>query len=131
MSGGQFALIIVGLVGIAESMWGISSPDKLKKAVEQVVREAPPRNMGMALFFAMLTAVFWVLMVPDRPISGWALLFMSWIFSGGAFVNLKSGGFQQMVEFLILRRSTGAIRTIYSAELLACGGMIGIALAGV
>ena len=116
MTGGHIALIVVGVIGLAESTWGISSPGRLKAAVESVAREAPPRNAGLAVFFTGVAAVLWALMSPDRRPSDWALLAVSWVFAGGALVNLKTGGFQQLVGFLILRRSPGAIRAIYSVE---------------
>lgn len=112
MTGAHIALIIVGTVGLAESTWGISAPLRLKAAVEKVVDQAPTRNPILAGFFLAVSIGLWLLMSPDRRPSDWALLVTSWIFAGGALVNLKADGVQDLIEWMILRRSAAAIRLI-------------------
>ena len=121
MTAAHIALIIVGTVGLAESTWGICAPLKLKAAVEKVVDQAPTRNIFLAGFFLAASIGFWLLMSPDHRPSDWALLVMSWIFAGGTLVNLKANGVQDLIEWMILRRSAVTIRLIYVLEFaLAC-----------
>ena len=124
MTGGHIALIVIGIIGLAESTWGISSPGQLKAAVDKVAQDAPERSTSLALFFAGLAVVLWLLMSPDRHPSDWALLLVSWILAGGALVNLKRNGFHQLIGFLVLRRSPGAIRSMYLVEFCIAVGLI-------
>ena len=126
MTAAHIALIIVGTVGLAESTWGICAPLKLKAAVEKVVDQAPMRNVLLAGFFLAVSVGFWLLMSPDRLPSDWALLVMSWIFAGGTLVNLKANGVQDMIEWLILRRSATTIRLIYLLEFALASLVLGI-----
>jgi hypothetical protein len=130
MTGGQLALILTGIVGLAESTWGISSPEKLKIAVEKAVEGAPERNPGLGLFFVSVAVVFWILMGPDKNPSDYALLVLCWILAGGAMANFKANGFQQLAGFLILRRSPTAIRLLYVVELALAATLICIGLMG-
>ncbi len=126
----EVALIIVGILGLAESTWGISSPAKLKVAVEKIVEGAPERNPLLGLFFAGVAVVFWILMGPDKNPADFALLLLCWLTVGGAMVNFKANGFQQLAGFLILRRSPLAIRLIYIVEFALASVLIGLGLTG-
>lgn len=130
MSAGQIALVIVGLVGLAESTWGITSPGKLKAAVRTVAADAPQRNVGLGVFFAALAGVLWFLISPDRRVSDYALLILSWIFAGGALVNFLTGGFQRLVAVLVLDRPVWFIRVFYGVEFLAASFLILVAVFG-
>lgn len=130
MTGGQIALVFAGMVGLAESMWGISSPEKLKTAVEKAVEDAPERNPGLGMFFAGVAVVFWILMGPDKNLADYALLVLCWILAGGAMANFKANGFQQLAGILILRRSPLAIRMIYLVEFALASTFIGIGFMG-
>ena len=130
MTAGHITLIIIGIVGTAESTWGMSSPDKLKAAVTEAVKEAPERNPGLGLFFAGLAGILWYVMSPDKNLSDWALLTMCWIFAGGALVNFKQHGFRDLVDFLVLRRSARHIRTFYACEFCLACVLIGIGVFG-
>lgn len=131
MTGGQLALIFAGIVGLAESTWGISSPEKLKNAVEKAVKDAPERNPALGLFFAAIAVVFWILMGPEKNPSDYALLILCWILVGGAMANFKVNGFQQLAGFLILRRSPTGIRLLYMVEFALAATLICIGLMGV
>ena len=130
MTGAHIALLAVGVIGLTESMWGITSPEKLKQAVERVAAEAPDRNVILGLFFLGLAGLFLVLMTSDQRPSDWALLVLSWILAGGAFVNFRNHGFHDLVGFLILNRSTTGIRLIYLGEFVFAAALLTIALMG-
>ena len=118
MTWGHIALLIAGVVGLAESTWGLTSPEKVREAVRRVVGLTPERSIGMGLFFATLAVALWLLMSPDKTPSDWALMLLSWILAGGAYVNFRQRGFHDLVGFLILNRSTGGIRLLYAVEFI-------------
>ena len=121
MSGGQLALAIIGAVAMAESSWGLASPGTLREVVRRATEEVPERNPGLAVFFGLLALGLWALMSPRRSVVDYALLFMCWIFAGGALVNLRRGGFMHLLSLLILDRPVWAIRLFYGCEFaLAC-----------
>jgi hypothetical protein len=130
MTAGHIALIVIGIVGTAESTWGMSAPDRLKASVRDVVKEAPERNPWLGLFFVGLAGILWTLMSPGKQVSDWALLILCWIFAGGALVNFKQHGFRDLVDFLILRRSARHIRIFYACEFCLSCVLIGIGVLG-
>jgi hypothetical protein len=130
MSSGHIALIVVGLVGLAESSWGITAPAKLKTAVRAAVEDAPPRNLGLGCLFGGLAALLWILMSPDHRVSDYALLLLSWVFAGGSLVNFLPGGFHRLVNLLILERPAGFIRAFYAGEFVVAVFLILVAVFG-
>jgi hypothetical protein len=86
--------------------------------------------MWLGLFFASAAGLLWYLMSPDKRLSDWALLLISWVLAGGALVNFVPGGFHQVVGLLVLRRSPAAIRAIYAAELVLACAFICLGLSG-
>jgi hypothetical protein len=128
MTWGHIALLITGIIGLVESAWGLTAPAKLRAAVERVAKETPDRNPGLGLFFAGVAVVLWLLMSPDRRPSDWALMLLSWILAGGAYVNFRNRGFHDLVGFLILNRSDGGIRLLYAVELVLASTLVAMAL---
>lgn len=128
MTWGHIALLIAGIVGLVESTWGMTAPAKLRAAVQRVAEETPERNVGLGLFFAGLAVVLWLLMSPEKKPSDWALMILSWILAGGAYVNFRHRGFHDLVGFLILKRSDGGIRLIYAMEFILALGLVLLAL---
>ena len=118
MTWGHIALLLAGIVGLVESTWGLTSPEKLRAAVSKVTEQTPDRNVGMGLFFAAAAVVLWLLMSPDKMPSDWALMLLSWVLAGGAYVNFRKRGFHDLVGILILNRTTGAIRLLYAVEFI-------------
>ena len=130
MSSAHVTLIIVGSIALAESTWGVSSPNRLREAVRTVSADIPERNLGLAGFFSALAVVMWMVMSSEKHASDWALLFLSWIFSGGALVSVVQGGCTSLMACLILRRPTWAIRLLYIAELIGASALIVIGVCG-
>lgn len=126
MNGGELTLMIIGAVALAESSWGIASPGTLRKVVQSATQEVPERNPGLAVVFAGLAGLLWILMSPERTVSDYALLTVSWVFAGGALVNLTPGGFKRLMSALILDRSTSAIRLFYCGEFVVACALIAI-----
>ena len=118
MTGGHIALLIAAVLGLVESTWGLTSPEKLREAVRRVAEQTPDRNPGMGIFFAGVAVILWLLMSPDKRPSDWALMLLSWVLAGGAYVNFRSRGFHDLVGILILNRSTGGIRLLYAVEFI-------------
>ena len=130
MSSAHVTLIIVGSIALAESTWGVSSPNRLREAVRTVSADIPERNLGLAGVFSALAVVMWIVMSSEKHASDWALLFMSWIFSGGALVSAMQGGCTSLMSCLILRRPTWAIRLMYIGELIGASALIVIGVCG-
>ena len=130
MSGAHIAVICFGATALAESSWGLSSPEKLKETVKQLVDEAPPVNMGIGLFFAVLVAGIWILISPERRLVDLALMLLSWVFAGGALANFLPHGFSRVMQILILGRSLSTIRLFYGVECIIALVLIGIGIGG-
>ena len=130
MSSAHITLIIVGSIALAESTWGVSSPNRLREAVRAASVDIPERNLGLASFFVALAVVMWLVMSPEKRASDWALLLLSWIFSGGALASAKQRGCTSLMECLILRRPTWAIRLMYIGELIGASALILIGVCG-
>ena len=111
-------MLVAGIMGLVESAWGLTSPEKLREAVRRVAEQTPERNVVMGLVFGSIAVVLWLLMSPDKRPSDWALMLLSWILAGGAYVNFRHRGFHNLVGFLILNRSTGEIRLLYAVEFI-------------
>lgn len=121
MTASQIALIIAGTVAIAESMWGLSAPDRLRAAVKAAFEDAPDRNWAVGAFFAALAVGLWMLMSPDQTACDYAVLVLSWLFAGGAIANFTPRGFHHVINLLILQRSNLGIRALYAFEFsVAC-----------
>ena len=128
MTWGHIALLVAGIVGLVESTWGITSPANLRAAVERVAKDTPERNVGLGLFFAGLAVVLWLLMSPEKMPSDWALMILSWVLAGGAYVNFRLRGFHDLVDFLILKRSDRGIRLLYVGEFILAATLVTLAL---
>jgi hypothetical protein len=130
MSASQIAVILFGIVAIAESTWGLSAPERLRAAVKAAFADAPDRNPAVGAFFAALAIGLWLLMSPDQTACDYAVLVLSWIFAGGAIANFKDRGFHTVINFLILRRSTRGIRILYACEFAAACLLIWLGVSG-
>ena len=128
MSAGEITLLVIGGVALAESSWGLTAPNTLKNVVEAATREVPERNPGLAVVFGGLACLLWLLMTPERTIADYALLGISWVFAGGALVNLTPGGFTRLMRIVILDRPAWAIRLFYAGEFVVACSLIAIGI---
>lgn len=124
------AVVVLGVVSLAESLWGVTQPDALRSAVRRVLDESPDRNPALGLFFLALGAVLWLFLSPDATLADYILLLYSWLFVGGGLVNFRAGALRHLMEVLLLRRSLRFVRLFYAAEFLWACALLAVGLAG-
>lgn len=124
----HIVLLILGTISFAEALWGISAPTRVQDAVRRAVTEIPARNPGVGTFFSLLAAALWLLLSPEKRLSDWILVVLSWMFAGGAYVNFKAGAFQRMARILILDRHPMTLRLMYFCEMILALGLISVGL---
>ena len=118
MSGAHIAVIVIGMLSLAEATLGVFAPRYLKKMIGEVAPELPPRSMGIGILFAGATAGLWFLITAERRAVDLALMLISWLFAGVALAGFYPNGFRWLMETLIVRRSPAAIRAFYACEAL-------------
>lgn len=128
MTWGHIALLVAGVIGLMESSWGLSAPEKVRKAVAIVAEETPERNVLLGLVFAGLSLLLWIPMTSNQRPSDWALMIVSWILAGGAYANFRRGGVHTLLRVLILNRSNAGIRILYAVEFLLAATLVALAV---
>lgn len=123
-------LLIAAAVMTLESLWGLVKPADVKKNIGDILPNIPPRQPGTGIFFLAVAVVLWMAVPDTLALSSWLLLVVVLFTATMGVACLRENSFRHLAELLIVNRSPGTIRLIYSAELLLAGVMIWAGLTG-
>ena len=119
----EIVLLVIGLLGLVKAVFGLASPDLVKRAAEWWLRIAARVNTLIAGVCVLLGLLLWVAVLAGQPLVNWVLLLIGIGFVGGAAVYAKPGRLETMVRAFVLDRKPYMIRVLG-----AVGGVVSILL---
>lgn len=122
----QWALLILGVLGLAESVWGMTAPSKVKALAAWFTS---PRPRGLGLLLGAVAALLVVLVLIGQPLAHWALLAVATLFAWVATLCFRPDGFRHLLQVWLVNRADLSVRLIYAAEFAVAMLLLWLALA--
>lgn len=116
MSSAHMAVAVLGMLSLAESIWGLAAPRAVQQMMQRVLEESPRQNPAMGSFFLVLACVLWFFLSPEQRLADYVLVLYSWLLVGGGLLSFQPHGIRNVMELFLIRRQPSTVRLLYATE---------------
>ena len=110
MTAAQKILLVIGIIGLLKSIWGLLHPASFKKITTLITKWIGyiPNFYGFAL--ALMGVIFWIVILVKLPIHNWALAAIGLLLVWAGITCIHKNGIGYVTNPLIVKRTSLVIR---------------------
>jgi hypothetical protein len=120
-------LLVLGIMGLLKSLWGVIHPDSAQRAGRWWSRAALQVNTLAGCTCLVLAVALWAVVLIDQPIANWVLVAIGSAAAWTATVYFRPDQFQRLMDRLVLDRKPVFVRVVSACAALLCVLFIWIA----
>lgn len=126
----QTILLILGIIVLVKSIWGIAHPSSMKSTANWWARAIPRVNTLCAIVYIVIAAGCWIAVLLDQPLTNWLLAAFGALFAWAGTIYLKPQELTKLIKRMAGDRSLAAIRIISVVSALIALFLITVAYKG-
>ena len=124
----EIILLFIGAMAVAKSLWGLFHPGSFRDMALWWTRVAAKVGTLIAvIMFLFAIGVLCVVLIDQPLVNGLLIVFVVALVCAGT-VSLQPSTIERMVDFMVVDRSSVAIRILSAVSLLIGIALMGIAL---
>ncbi|MBN1556616.1 MAG: hypothetical protein JW951_00560 [Lentisphaerae bacterium] len=129
-NGPEIALLIIGILGLVKAVFGLASPELVKRFAAWWIAFARRVNTLLAGLCVVAGVVLWLIVLAGQPAAYWLVLLFGVALIGAAAVYARPERLEAWVRALLLDRKPYMIRILGGISLVVSVILIWIALRG-
>lgn len=126
----QTILLVLGLMMLIKSVWGIAHPSSMKRLGNWWSRAAFQVNTLCGIACMVIAAGMLIAVLLDQPLTNWLLVAFAALFGWAGNVYLKPQELEKLIRTVVVNRTTLAIRIISVVSAIVALLLIRVAYIG-
>lgn len=106
-------LLVVGIIGVVKSVWGLLQPDTVKRVAAWWLSAVMKVNTLTGCLLFLVALGMWGTILLHQPLAHWLVVAVGLLFAWAASLYLRPAALQRVMKAMILNRGVQALRLMF------------------